>query len=232
MELKGTKPKILVVDDAPDIRDFLHDLLVPEGYDIRMASNGQEALRTLFDWKPALVLTDLNMPHMDGFTLLERIREVSEVPVIILSALEEEPDKVRGLRIGADDYVVKPIHNAELLARVDANLRRAKAADIEPVYQDAALFVDFARRQVRLHGEEASLSPQEFRLLAALVRHAGTVLSPEQLLDLSWGIAEGGPESVRVYVGYLRRKLGDDPKRPRLIQTVRGFGYRYVAPAG
>ena len=139
---------------------------------------------------------------------------------------------MRGLQIGADDYLTKPFRSAELLARVKAVLRRSKpdSGMAQEIYQDPALYVDFGRPEVRLRGRLVDLTPQEFRLLAALVRHAGSVLSPERLLDMSWGVSDGGPENVRVYIGYLRRKLEYDPKRPELIRSIRGFGYRYSPP--
>ncbi len=224
--------KILVVEDEADVRDLLRDILEPEGYQVAMAADGQQGLRALFAERPALVITDLTMPNVDGWRFLARIREVSEVPVIILSAVDEEPAKVRGLRTGADDYLTKPFRGAELLARVAAILRRTRTSR-EPerdVYQDAMLYMDFQGPEVRLRGRTIELTPQEFRLLGALVRQAGSVLSPERLLDIAWGVADGGPENVRVYIGYLRRKLERDPKRPELIRSIRGFGYRYSPP--
>ena len=219
------------MDDASDIRDMLRDVLEAAGYAVATAANGIEALRAVYQSRPALVITDIAMPEMDGWVFLERLREFTETPVIMLSALGEERDKVRGLRDGADDYVVKPVMRAELLARVEALLRRARFGDTEEaaVYQDAALYVDFERHHVLVRGEPVNLSPQEFRLLTAFIRHPGAVLSAERLLELSWGTSEGGPENVRVYVGYLRKKLEPEPGSPRMVETVRGFGYRFNA---
>ena len=225
---------ILVVDDAIDIRDMLRDFLEAEGYGVATAANGLEALRAFYQSRPALVISDIAMPEMDGWTFLKRLREFTETPVIMLSALGEERDKVRGLRDGADDYVVKPVMRAELLARVEALLRRARSEDTEEaaVYRDAALYLDYERHDVRVHGEPVELSPQEFRLLTALIRHPGAVLSADRLLELSWGRSEGGPENVRVYIGYLRKKLEPEPDVPPMIETVRGFGYRFNARRG
>lgn len=222
---------ILVVDDAIDIRDMLRDVLEAEGYSVATAANGLEALRAVYQSLPALVISDIAMPEMDGWTFLRRLREFTELPVIMLSALGEERDKVRGLRDGADDYVVKPVMRAELLARVDAVLRRSKsdAAGEEAVYSDSALYVDLERHDVRVNGEAVELSPQEFRLLIALVRHPGGVLSADRLLEMAWGTSEGGPENVRVYIGYLRKKLEPEPGVPPMIETIRGFGYRFNA---
>lgn len=226
----ATQQRILVVDDASDIREMLRDFLEPEGYDVITAGSGSEGLRALYAGQPALVISDVSMPEMDGWLFLERMREFTDVPVIMLSALSETTDKVRGLRSGADDYLVKPITRAELLARIDAIMRRMQKdvpADDKSVYQDAILHVDFTKHVVRVRDKGIELSPQEFRLLAAFVRQPGAVMSADRLMDMAWGSSEGGPENVRVYMGYLRKKLERDHKRPELLETVRGFGYRY-----
>lgn len=236
MVSSATRQRILVVDDAAEIREMLKDFLEPAGFDVLTAKSGADGLRALYSGQPNLVISDVSMPEMDGWLFLERMREFTDIPVIMLSALGEARDKVRGLRSGADDYLVKPITRAELLARIEAIMRRmsreATAEDKNAIYQDAALYVDFTRHVVRIRGNDVDLSPQEYRLLAALVNHAGAVLSPERLMDLAWGISEGGPENVRVYVGYLRNKLERDSKKPELIETVRGFGYRYNPQKG
>ncbi|MDA1035651.1 MAG: response regulator transcription factor [Chloroflexi bacterium] len=224
--------RILVVDDSPEIREMLKHVLELEGFDVITAGDGTQGLRALYTGRPSLVISDVGMPEMDGWLFLERLREFTDVPVILLTAYGEERDKVRGLRLGADDYVVKPVQRGELLARVHAILRRTgKAAPKnEAVYQDLALFVDMSRHVVRVRDKAVSLSPQEFRLLSAFLGHPGAVLSPERLMDLSWGTSEGGPENVRVYMGYLRRKIEMDHKNPVLLETIRGFGYRYNPP--
>ncbi len=224
--------RILVVDDAPDIREMLKDILELEGFGVITAGDGSEGLRALYSGRPSLVISDVGMPEMDGWLFLERLREFTDVPVILLTAWGDERDKVRGLRLGADDYVVKPVQRGELVARVDAILRRTGKATPknEAVYQDTAIYVDLSRHVVRVRDKAVSLSPQEFRLLSAFLRHPGAVLSPERLMDLSWGTSEGGPENVRVYMGYLRRKIELDHKQPKLLETIRGFGYRYNPP--
>ena len=233
LPLEITKAKILVVDDQEPIRQLLRASLEPQGYSVRLAPDGQEGLKIFFAWQPSLVVLDVRMPKMDGWGLLDRIREVSEVPVIMLTALGMEDDAVRGLRGGADDYVIKPLRITEFLARVEAVLRKFKgAADTQEIYEDRVLHVDFLRHRVYLRGDEIDLAPQEFRLLAALVRNSGVVLSTDRLLDLSWTEGEGGPENVRVYIGYLRKKLEQEPREPKLIETVRSFGYRYRPPEG
>ncbi|MFH1141869.1 MAG: response regulator transcription factor [Chloroflexota bacterium] len=224
------KERILLVEDEDGIREMMQYVLETEGYDVVVARNGQEGVKSFFNHRPSLVTLDLRMPVMDGWTLLERIREVSQVPVIILTAMGQEQDAVRGLRSGADDYVVKPVRLKEFIARIEAQLRKANPiVSIEDQYTDSILRVDFARHDVYLKSAKLDFTPQEFRLLAALVRHAGTVLSTDRLIDACWGEV-GGPENVRVYIGYLRRKLEEDPTQPRLIQTVREFGYRYCPP--
>lgn len=230
MTINGTMQRVLVVDDAREICQLLCEVLEADGYEVVTAASGAEGLKAMYDLRPALVITDVSMPDMDGWTLLERIRQVTDVPVIMLSALGDEYDKVRGLRTGADDYIVKPVPHAELLARVNAVLRRAsqEGQRAEAVYDDGAVFVDFKRHDVRVRGKPLDLSPQEFRLLTAFIKNPGAVLSPERLLDLCWDVAEGAPENVRVYMGYLRKKLERDPHAPELLETVRGFGYRYT----
>ena len=170
------KDKILVVDDEKPLCELMRDILEGEGYQVELAQGGRDGLRTFFNWRPTLVVTDILMPDLDGWQLLERIRDVSETPVIILSALTKEQDTVRGLRSGADDYMVKPVRLSEFVARVEATLRKSKqSSDVEEEYNDSVLQLDFVRHQVRVRGNKVDLSPQEFRLLGALVRNANLV---------------------------------------------------------
>jgi two-component system OmpR family response regulator len=227
-----TKQRILVVDDAPEIRELLTDFLNHK-YDVLTAKSGKEALHMLYTADPNLVISDVSMPEMDGWLFLDRLREAEmNVPVIMLSALGESRDKVRGLNGGADDYLVKPISRDELLARIEAVLRRvtrepqpkALVEDKADVYQDDLLYVDFNRYVVRVRGKEKRFSKTELSLLTVLVRNAGFVLSTDRLLDLAWGVSEGGTaDNVRMYISYLREKIGRDA-----IENVRGIGYRYV----
>ena len=218
---------ILVCDDEPDIRELLRELLGRTGYDVLEATDGQEALRTLYGSAPDLVLLDVSMPNLDGWATLERIREVSDVPVIMLTARTEELERVRGLKGGADDYVTKPFGRQELLARVEALLRRTTTRQpTREHYEDSFVSVDYANRAVTANGKSVRLTPLEFRLLTAFVENANQVLSRQQLLELVWGERRGVlAEQVKIYVGYLRRKLGIGEQGP--IETVRGFGYRY-----
>jgi DNA-binding response OmpR family regulator len=219
---------VLVVDDDGDVRALVAELLTRAGYEVNQAPNGREALKMLFDERPDLVLLDINMPELDGWGTLERIRELSDVPVLMLTALGAELEKVRALRAGADDYVTKPFGRQELLARVESLLRRAPAPEVRDAYRDGQLEVDFSQRRVSAGGEPIELTPLEFRLLGAFVDHPGQLLAHDQLLELVWGGERGtSRDQVKLYVGYLRRKLADAGVPPDAIETVRGFGYRY-----
>jgi DNA-binding response OmpR family regulator len=220
---------VLVVDDDADIRGLVSELLERAGHAVIDAGDGAEGLRLFYAEQPDLVILDVSMPGLDGWAVLERIRELSDVPVVMLTARAEELDKVRGLRAGADDYVTKPFGRQELLARVDAALRRTRRAPDEPErYADGFVTIDFPQRAVSAGGERVALTPLEFRLLTAFVRNPNQVLSHEQLLELAWG-SHGAAErdQVKLYVGYLRRKLGSPDGADSPIETMRGFGYRY-----
>jgi DNA-binding response OmpR family regulator len=224
------RARVLVVDDEADIRSLVAELLRRAGHDVVEAENGRAGLRSLHAVPPDLVLLDVSMPDMDGWQTLERIRDLSDVPVLMLTARGDELERVRGLQAGADDYVVKPFGRQELLARVQALLRRTagRAAEQVETYVDDTLEVDFAQRAVRYSGRDVALTPLEFKLISAFVRHPRNVLSRDQLLELVWGdVDAASSDQVKLYVGYLRHKL--DPQNPEAvpIQTVRGFGYRY-----
>ena len=224
-----SRARILVVDDEADIRELLRELLARAGYDVELAADGRAGVRALFGERPDLVVLDVNMPGLDGWQTLERIRDVSEVPVLMLTARTGELEKVRGLTRGADDYVTKPFGRQELLARVQALLRRApgRAESLE-TYADDVLSIDFAQRSVTVGDREVALTPLEFKLLSAFVRHPNQVLSREQLLELVWGDSFGvSGDQVKLYVGYLRRKLNPASPEEAPVETVRGFGYRY-----
>jgi DNA-binding response OmpR family regulator len=220
---------ILVVDDDADIRTLVAELLQRAGHGVIQAPDGESGLRLFYAQQPDLVLLDVSMPGLDGWEVLTRIRELSDVPVLMLTARAGELEKVRGLRGGADDYVTKPFGRQELLARVDAALRRGRSdQQPEQTYADDFLTVDFAQRQVRAGGVDLTLTPLEFRLLGAFVRNQNQVLSHDQLLELVWGDARSADrDQVKLYVGYLRRKLGTGAREESPIETVRGFGYRY-----
>jgi DNA-binding response OmpR family regulator len=223
---------VLVVEDEEDVRRLVKVLLERAGHDVAEASNGLEALTRVQAETPDLVVLDVTMPELDGWQTLERLRDLCEVPVLMLTARAGELDKVRGLKGGADDYVTKPFGRQELLARVEALLRRTSGPpEVRPAYRDDAVTVDYVSREVRVDGRLVQLTPLEFKLLAAFVRHPNETLGRDRLLELVWGDSEGfGGDQVKLYVGYLRRKLGWDAAAPSPIETVRGFGYRYRPP--
>jgi len=226
----SARARILVVDDDADIRGLLKELLGRAGYDVDEAGDGRAALRRLYESPPSLVLLDVGMPELDGYQTLERMRDLSDVPVIMLTARAEELERVRGLGAGADDYVAKPFGRQELLARVQAVLRRSRGAttQVSDAYSDDFVQVDYGQRRVTAQGRDVQLTPLEFRLLTTFVQHPNQVLSREQLLELVWGDAYGvSGDQVKLYVGYLRKKLTPDDVESAPIETVRGFGYRY-----
>lgn len=222
--------RVLVADDDRDVRTLVRVLLERAGHEVVEAGDGRECLRALYERRPELVVLDVGMPGLDGWKVLERIREMATVPVLMLTARSAELDRVRGLRAGADDYVSKPFGRQELLARVEALLRRtASQAEIRPFYADELFEIDFAQHSVTAAGRHVPLTPLEFRLLAAFVQHPGQVLSHDQLRELVWRDPESrSRDEVKLYVGYLRRKLRDAVGAEPPIETVRGFGYRYV----
>lgn len=223
------RTRILVVDDDQDIRQLLRALLERAGYVVDEAEDGRAALRILFTTPPALVILDVTMPDMDGYETLERIRDLSEVPVLMLTARTQELEKVRGLSAGADDYVAKPFGRQELLARVQALLRRSGGkSEVVETYADDFVQVDYGQRRIVVENREVQLTPLEFKLLAAFVQNPNLVLSRDQLLELVWGDPYGvSGDQVKLYVGYLRKKLVPDAPETAPIETVRGFGYRY-----
>lgn len=220
---------ILVIDDEPDVRGLVVQLLERAGHATTVAADGREGLRMLYGGHPDLVVLDVTMPAMDGWQVLERIRDLSDVPVLMLTARASELEKVRGFHAGADDYLVKPFGRQELVARVSALLRRARPPrDVAHAYADELVTVDFAQRAVTVAARPVKLTPTEFKLLAGFVRHPNQVLSHDQLVELAWGDAgRTSPEQVKLYVGYLRRKFAQATDAPSPIETVRGFGYRY-----
>lgn len=220
---------VLVIDDDPDVGLGLKLLLERAGYSVSVARNGKDGLRAFFRERADLVVLDVAMPVMDGWTTLERLRDVSDAPVLMLTASGLVPERVRGLQAGADDYQTKPFSNEELLARVAALLRRrGEHSDDAQTYADDRLTIDMRSREVSADGRSVELTPLEFRLLRAFVMHPRQVLSHYQLLELAWGDgATANPGGVKTYVRYLRRKLGWENGADCPIESVRGVGYRY-----
>ena len=225
------RPRILVVDDEPQLIRVLRTGLTSRGYDVRAAADGLSAFDTFNDWHPDLVITDLGMPNMNGIELCRRLRAISQVPIIVLSAKGEEQTKVEALDTGADDFVTKPFGIDELLARVRASLRRAAtpiANEALTVIEAGDFHVDLESRKLTVLGREIHLTPKEFELLTYFIQHPGKVLTHRNLLAALWGgnYVEQN-EYLRVFVGNLRKKIETDPATPRYIITEPWIGYRF-----
>jgi DNA-binding response OmpR family regulator len=232
--LIAVKPRVLFVEDEASIYEPFSKALAREGFEPVVASTAKRALELAEDGGFAIVLLDLTLPDGDGRDICRALRRSSSVPILMLTARGTEADRIVGLELGADDYVVKPFSGGEVIARIRAILRRATPepteAPPEPVAV-GALEVDIAARRARLNGEELQLSRKEFDLLAELIRHAGRVVTREQLMDRVWDENWfGSTKTLDVHVRWLRQKLGDDPTSPRYLHTVRGVGFRFTAP--
>ncbi len=229
---QNTSRRVLVVDDEERMVRFIRLNLEHDGFQVVEAYNGQQAMDKLRETLPDLVLLDVMMPDIDGFEVLRLIRENNDVPVIMLTAKNEEDDRVKGLELGADDYVSKPFSPRELVSRVKAVLRRnegARSSTSGLIVVDDYLKIDFDRREVWVDNELVKLRPTEYRLLYHLVQNAGWVISHDQILAKVWGYEyRDEPHYVRLYVNYLRQKLEQDPAKPKYILTERGVGYRFV----
>ncbi len=230
-DIKAPGKTILVVDDEPRMVEFITMNLELEGFRVVRAANGYEALEKAARDMPDLVILDIMMPHMDGFDTLKSLRETSQVPVIFLSAKGEESDRIRGLDLGADDYITKPFSTRELVSRMKAVLRRTEPAistSGSDIVVDGELRINFDHRKVIAHGQEIRLRPTEYRLLYQLVTNAGKLLTHETLLSRVWGTEYRDEDQyVRLYVTYLRQKIEKDPKNPKYILSERGLGYRF-----
>ncbi len=226
-------PTILVIEDDPPIQKFLRATLGSQGYQVIESATAKDGLIQAASRTPDLIVLDLGLPDLDGVELMRQLREWSSVPVIVVSARGKEQDKIVALDAGADDYLTKPFGVGELLARVRVALRhaaRSRAEDGEPVFTVGELKVDLLHRQVTTGGKEVHLTPNEFKLLTTLVKHAGMVLTHRQLLKEVWGPGSGNETHyLRVYMNQLRQKLEADPARPRYLMTEPGVGYRLVS---
>ncbi|MEL7636721.1 MAG: response regulator transcription factor [Anaerolineaceae bacterium] len=226
------RKRILVVDDERGLVRIVRLNLEQDGFYVIEAYNGSQAMEKLRTTLPDLVLLDVMMPDTDGFTVLKMIRQIGNIPVIMLTAKGEEGDKVKGLELGADDYVTKPFSPRELTSRIRAVLRRgdfSRDQESGKIIVDDRLTIDFDRHEVWVEGELVQLRPTEYRLLYHLVQNAGWVLTHDQILNKVWGYEyENEPHYVRLYINYLRKKLELDPADPQYILTERGVGYRFV----
>ena len=226
------KDIILLADDDPSLRQVLNVLLEEEDFSVIQAVDGDECLRLAYEQHPDLVLLDIMMPNKDGRDVCRRLREISDVPIIMLTCLPSEKEKVERLSDGADDYVTKPFHNNELIARIQTILRRTRRHG-DPtvrVYDDGHLRIDLDARQVRVAGAPVTLSPKEWRILEYFLRHKNRAITRHTLLRHAWG--EGYEQDfnyLKVFISHLRRKLGDPARRPRYIHTERDLGYRFQA---
>lgn len=226
-------PKILLVDDQPEMVWLLDHSLTKDGYEVQTAKDGLEGLRLAYSFQPDLILLDVMMPGLDGWGVLRRLREFSDVPVIMLTAVDGEENLVQGLETGADDYITKPFAMQELKARIRAILRRASLGPSESShllqFDSGRLVIDPASHQVSVGGKQVDLSPTEYKLLLFLAYNAGRVLNTDQILDNVWGPGyEDSLPSVKVYIRRLRSKIEADPRKPRYVLTKRGAGY-YLA---
>jgi two-component system KDP operon response regulator KdpE len=224
------KTRLLIVEDDETLSQLLAAHLSNRGYDVTLASRGREGLQLATAARPDLVILDIMMPDMDGWTVAARLREVSDVPIIMLTALSDRDEVVRGLRAGADDYVTKPFDAEELDLRIQAVLRRvASAAAQDDVYDDGVLAVDLPRRLVLRRGKAVHLTPTEFGVLAHLVRNRGRVVGHDELIASAWGDTYAADSAVlAVYIRHLREKLEEDPSAPVYVQTEWGTGYLFV----
>ncbi len=223
--------KILVIDDEETTVEIMEYLLQRNGFEVIKAYRGEDGLRQAYRTQPDLVLLDIMMPDMDGWEVCKRLREMSDVPIVFLTARGETKDVVRGLEMGADDYVVKPYDNDELVARVRAHLRRSPRPNTseELVFDNGSFRVNFMNREVYVHNELKHLTPKEFNLLGVLVRNAGRVVTRTELVTQAWGEEYGDAiDSLKLYIHYLRQKLESNPQQPEYILTSRGVGYRFV----
>ncbi len=225
--------KILIIDDDLEIIDIVTMVLERKHYEVVRALSAQQGLRQAFMHHPNLVLLDVMMPDMDGWEVCKRLRELSDVPIVFLSARGSVNDVLKGLDMGGDDYLVKPFSNAELVARVRVHLLRTPESDAisEIEFDNISFKINFNKRDVTVRGKQVDLSPREFDLLAALVRNSERVMSREELVKQAWG-PDGydAIDHLKLYILYLRRKLERNPKSPEMILTTRGVGYRFNAP--
>ncbi|SMC32898.1 response regulator [Sporomusa malonica] len=227
--MTGQGLRVLIIDDEPQIRKLLKVSLSAYGYALDEAATGHDGVSRAAVFKPDILIVDLGLPDMDGKAVIREIREWSQAPVIILTARDQEQEKIEALDAGADDYVTKPFGMGELMARMRVCLRRMAASESEPVLTCGGLAVDLVQRRVTVDGREIKLTPTEYEIIKIMAQQAGRVLTHKQLLKAVWGNAYNeDTHYIRVYIGQLRRKIEDDPAQPRYIITESGVGYRLM----
>lgn len=227
MQEKGMR--VLIIDDEPQIRKLLKVSLGAHGYEIDEAATGADGINRAAIFKPDLLIVDLGLPDMDGKAVVAAIREWAQTPIIVLTARDQEQEKIEALDSGADDYVTKPFSVGELMARIRVSLRRTASSENEPVLHCGDLVVDLIHRRVTVAGREVKLTPTEYELIKILVQHRGRVLTHMQLLKAVWGNTYSkDTHYIRVYIGQLRRKIEENPTQPRYIITESGVGYRMM----
>lgn len=221
--------RILIIEDEPQIRKLLKVSLNAHGYDLEEAANGKDGVNRAATFKPDLLIIDLGLPDIDGKEVVKQIREWSETPIIILTARDQEQEKIEALDSGADDYMTKPFGVGELLARMRVCLRRAATVEQQPVLVCGGLVVDLQQRRVTVDGDEVKLTPTEYEIIKIMMQHAGKVITHKQLLKAVWGNAyQQDTHYIRVYIAQLRRKIEQNPTQPRYIVTESGVGYRLM----
>ena len=223
--------KILVIDDEETTLELIRLLLEHKGYEVIKASRADDGLRKAYRTHPDLVLLDVMMPDLDGWEVCRRLRELSDVPIIFMTALSEAKDVVKGLETGADDYIIKPYDNDELIARVRAHLRRAPKSEMleELVFDGGRVRINFFNREVFVNGDRRAMTPKEFNLLGVLARNAGRVVTRHELVAAAWGPGyDDAVDSLKLYIHYLRKKIERDANHPEYILTARGVGYRFA----
>lgn len=227
----NTRGKVLVIDDDQEYSKLAQMWLQNAGYEVLTAEDGVEGMRRVFSGRPNLVIVDGMMPKMDGWEVCRRIRDMSEIPVLMVTVKNQKSDKLKGFGFGADDYINKPVDFPELVARVQAILRRARSDEPEDErssFHNGEIEIEWRSRQVWVRGKRVKLSPTEFRILACLIKNRGWIVTHEQLLEKGWGPNYIGDKSfVKLYIRYLRRKIEAEPQKPRLILTERGVGYSF-----
>jgi two-component system KDP operon response regulator KdpE len=226
------REKILVVEDDPEFLNLTQTWLQNAGYEVLTAGDGAEGMRRVYSGRPNLVLLDANMPKMDGWEVCRRIRDMSDIPVMMVTVNDQKDNRLRGFGNGADDYITKPVDFLELIARVQAVLRRANSGtqdDVPDTFDNGEIEIDWRSRQVWTRGKRIKLSPTEFKILACLIKNRGWIVTHEQLLEKAWGINYIGDKSfVKLYIRYLRQKIEADPHKPKFILTERGVGYYFA----